>query len=439
MALGFHACCGLSVLRGRQVIATLVLSGVLFSGGAEAQVVSQRGLVEMRGTAFPQEASNDSTRAVADILVRDEVFIRPSEWLRLTGGVDLRANSHDQVEDRWRFDLADRGPLRPRASLHRATATITHGAFTIDVGKQFIRWGKTDIVSPTDHLAPRDFLNVIDTEFLAVTGARAVAQAGDRDTFEVVWVPRFTPSRLPLLNQRWTAVPPGSPELQVIDGGAVFPAGPQTGVRWSRVGTRIECSLSFFDGFNNLPNLDARVRPALTPVEGPAQSPAAPQVDVTRVYPSIRAYGADVALPLRWFTVKGEASYFTSSSPATDEYVLYVVQLERQTGEWVLAGGYVGEAITDRRAPLTFAPDRGLTRSAVGRASYTIDPNRSVAFEAAIRQNLSGAYGSAEYSRAAGQHWRATISAALIRGEPGDFLGQYRRNSNFSFVLRYSF
>jgi hypothetical protein len=47
--------------------------------------------------------------------------------------------------------------------------------------------------------------------------------------------------------------------------------------------------------------------------------------------------------------------------------------------------------------------------------------------------------GRAEYSQAEGQHWRVTIAAALIRGEPDDFLGQYRRNSHFSFVLRYSF
>jgi hypothetical protein len=60
-------------------------------------------------------------------------------------------------------------------------------------------------------------------------------------------------------------------------------------------------------------------------------------------------------------------------------------------------------------------------------------------FETAIRQTLSGAYFKAEYSQAYGQHWRATASAALIRGEPDDFLGQYRLNSHGSVVLRYSF
>ena len=80
-----------------------------------------------------------------------------------------------------------------------------------------------------------------------------------------------------------------------------------------------------------------------------------------------------------------------------------------------------------------------MTKSVVGRASYTIDPNRSVAFETAIRQNLNSAYGRAEYSQAQGQHWRVTLAGVLIDGETDDFLGQYRRNSHASLVLRYSF
>ena len=252
-----------------------------------------------------------------------------------------------------------------------------------------------------------------------------MAQAGDQNTFEIAWVPRLTPSRVPLLDQRWTPVPPDL-QVPVVDAGAVFPAGAQTGIRWSRIGNRIEHSLSFFDGFNHLPNVDVRAG-------------ALPVLEVATLYPPIRSYGADAAMPTRWFTVKGEMAYVTSSSPTTDEYVLYVVQVERQTGERVFVGGYAGEVVTDRRAGLAFAPDRGLTKSLVGRASYTIDPNRSVAFETAIRQNLNGAYARTEYSQAHGQHWRVTIAGVLIGGEPDDFLGQYHRNSHGSLVLRYSF
>ena len=407
---------------------SLLLAGWILAASAQpaaAQALSQRGFVDARGAWFPQQAPNDPTRGVADLVAREEVFARPSGWLRLAAGIELRVNSHDQVEDEWRLDVDDRGRRRPRLALRRLSATFTHRGVSLDVGKQFIRWGKTDIVAPTDRFAPRDFLNVLDNDFLAVTGARGVVAVGG-ETLEAVWVPRFTPSRVPLLDQRWGAASPGPTLLAVVDGGAELPSGPQTGIRWSHVG-RVDTSLSFYDGFNHLPNIAARA--IVTP----------PQVQIVRVYPSLRSYGADAAVPTRWVTIKGEAAYFTTSSPDTDEYVLYVVQLERQTGEWVIVGGYAGEIVTARRAPQIFAPDRGVARSFVGRASYTIDPNRSIAFETAVRQTLDGAYAKGEFSQGRGQHWRATVAATFIRGRAGDFLGEYRRNSNLSVGVRYSF
>jgi hypothetical protein len=429
----------------------LVLVAVLVPADAGGQTLAQRGFIEGRGQLFPQSAPNDPTRTVGDLVVREEIFAKPAPWLRFAVGVDLRASSHDQVDTEWRVDASDRGAQRPRLSLRRATATIVRGPVTVDVGKQFIRWGKTDILNPTDRLAPRDFLNVLDTDFLGVTGARVVVQVGTHDSIDAAWLPRFTPSRIPLLNQRWTAVPADAPRLQIVDAGAAFPKSSETGIRWSHVGDRVEYSASFFDGFNHLPNIATRVIPELTPasltrslgptptsVEG-AGAASVPELDVTRVYPRIRTYGADLALPIRWLTIKGEIAYFMSSSSDTDEYVLYVVQVERQSGEWVLLGGYAGQRVTERRAALAFAPDRGLTDALVGRASYTIDANRSLAVETAVRQTLDGLYGKIEYSQAHGQHWRTTVSGVIIRGDPDDFLGQYRRNSHVSAVLRYSF
>jgi hypothetical protein len=406
----------------------LLIPSLLLAVPASAQTITQRGFVDGRVWLFPQAAVNDATRVVGDFLLREDVFVKPAPWLRLAGGVDVRAGTHDQVSAGWQPDISDRGERRPHLSIRRLTATLTRDRFTLDVGKQFIRWGKADIINPTDRFAPRDFLNVVDSEFLAVTGARAAVTTG-AETFEGVWIPRFTPSRIPLLDERWTVVPPETAGFRILDAGdgAELPRGSQTGLRWSHTGAAFESSVSFYDGFNNLPNIDPRLI---------GQPPA---IEVTRVYPAIRSYGGDAAVPLRWLTIKGEASYFTSSTPGTDEYVLYVVQLERQTGEWLLVGGYAGEVVTNQRASLTFAPDRGLTRSVVGRASYTIDPARSVVFESAVRQNGAGAYAKVEYSQARGAHWRTTVTGTLIRGDPGDFLGQYRRNSHAVLALRYSF
>ena len=106
---------------------------------------------------------------------------------------------------------------------------------------------------------------------------------------------------------------------------------------------------------------------------------------------------------------------------------------------WTAVPPEAAQLPVDLGAVLPFAPDRGATRALIGRASYTIDSNRGVAFEGAIRQNGDGGYAKAEYSQAYGEHWRATVVATLIRGEPTDFIGQYRRNSHVTILSRYSF
>ena len=393
---------------------------------AAAQTLTQRGFVDAGVVLFPRQAANDTTRLVGDLIAQEELFFKPTPWVQFAAGFVGRANTHDQVEKSWRFDIRDRGTLRPALSARRLSATFTHGPLTVDVGKQFIRWGKADIVTPTDRFAPQDFVNVIDTEFLAVTAARASLQ-WRTESFDGVWVPFFTPSRTPLLNQRWTVVPAGAEGISLFDASGPLPKGSQAGIRWGHLARRYEFSLSYVDGFNHLPNI------SITPGPSPFV------VGIAKTYPELKSYGLDLAVPTGWLTVKTEAAYATSTTPNSDDYVLYVVQLERQTGEWMFVGGYAGEVVTQRRALFTFAPDRGLTRSIVGRASYTIDANRSTAVETAVRQNGHGAYVKGEYSQARGQHWRATATGVLIRGHEDDFLGQYRLNSHVTFSLRYSF
>jgi hypothetical protein len=386
---------------------------------------SQRGFIESRGFGFPQTAANDLTRGVGDALFRDEVFVRPKPWLQFASGLDFRANSHGEVEDVWRLDFADRSLLRPRAAVHRLTASVATRHLAFDLGKQFIRWGRADILSPTDRFAPRDYLNVIDTEFLAVLGARASVHAGG-ETFEAVWVPRMTPSRLPLINQRWTVIPPEATDFALKDEGSVFPKQAEQGARWSHAG-RFEMGLSFFNGFNHLPQINPDIDAAHSIIR------------LTRTYPDLRTYGLEFAVPTPTFVLKGESAYFTSPSSTAEQYVLYVVELERQIGEWLLDGGYAGEVVTESHEGFPFAAERGVARSIIGRASYTVDPRRTVAIEAAVRQNGQGLYSKADYSQTFGQHWRLTVAGVVLAGDSADFLGQYQRNSHMSAAVRLSF
>lgn len=146
-----------------------------------------------------------------------------------------------------------------------------------------------------------------------------------------------------------------------------------------------------------------------------------------------------MAVPTRYVTFKSEAAWFQSRTPRADNYFLWVAQLERTWGEWMLVGGYGGEVVTARRQPEGFAPDRGLARSIMARATYTIDSRRHFAAELALRDTGNGAWVKTEYSHQLSSHVRATAAFTLIRGKTADFLGQFHRNSHGRLALRYSF
>src|SRR5678816_230728 len=383
------------------------------------QSFTQRGFVETQGIVYPQEAVNDDAHVIGEAQLRYEAFYKPWSSFQLAGALDLRSDTHHQTERELRLDWDDRGRQRPMLSMQRLSAQYHHGGLTIEAGKQLVRWGRTDIVNPTDRFAPRDFMTVVDNEFLGIHAVRGTYERGS-NTIDVIWSPRLTPSRIPLLNQRWFIPPPGAPAFELERD---VPEGSQAGVRWSHVGS-VEFAAAFYSGLDNLPSFQV--------------TPGDPVVRET--YPELRMFGGDIGVPLPLVSIKAEAAYFQSPDHSSDSYVLYVVQLERQTGEWFFVGGYGGEAITERGLQnADFNPVRGLTRTILARAGYTIDTNRSVAFETAVRENFDGLWAKAEYSQAFGQHWRLTTGFTLIRGKATDFLGQYNRNSHAVLTVRYSF
>jgi hypothetical protein len=386
---------------------------------AAAQNFTQRGFLETSLELYPDTAPNDSSHAVDDDLFRYQASYTPWAWFRLAGAFDARFDTHQQTDRSADLDWQDRTLKRPALSLREFNATITKGKLTAE-------WGKADILNPTDRFAPKDFLTVTDPDFLAVLAARVIYDTGT-DSFDFVWQPFFTPSRTPLLNERWTVLPEAVNGLPLVDLGSEFPGRSSFGARWNHIGSGYEVSADFYDGFNSLPVFQGSFNATET------------AIDFVRTYPELRLYGADAAVPLRWFTVKTEAAYYTSPDHQQDEYVIYVIQFERQIKELSIVAGYAGDAITARTPTLQFSPELGFARAILAHAQYTIDSNRSVSVDAAVRQNGQGSWLRAEYSQAFRQHWRATAGYSWIRGDDSDFLGQFHRNSFALLALRYSF
>jgi hypothetical protein len=391
-----------------------------------AQDFSQRGFIESGLELYPQTAPNDRDQAIDEDLFRYEASYRAQPWLRFAGSFDARFDTHDETDLSARLDWQDRTPRRPSFSAREFNATLTKDKLTVVLGKQFIRWGEADLLNPTDRFAPKDFLTVTDPDFLAVLAARVTYDTGT-NSFDCVWQPRFTPSRMPLIDERWTVIPPEAEGYTLVDLGSEFPGRSSFGARWKHIGSGYEFSASFYDGFNSLPAIQFNL------------NPLADAIEFVRTYPELRLYGADAAIPLSWFTLKTEAAYYTSPDHEQDEYAIYVLQFERQIKELTLIAGYAGSVITERTPTVQFSPELGFARAILAHAQYMIDTNRSIAFDADVRQNGQGSWLRAEYSQAFGQHWRATAGYSWIRGSDNDFLGQFHRNSFALLALRYSF
>ncbi|HKW96881.1 MAG TPA: hypothetical protein VJN43_04065 [Bryobacteraceae bacterium] len=403
---------------------------LLLAPACFAQSFTQRGFLETDLLGYPQTAAGDSGRAVGGAILDYDASYKLSPSLIFSGGIEARTDTHHEVDREFGLSYWDRGAARPAFSIKSLNATYTKGLVTVELGKQFVRWGKADILNPTDRFAPQDYVDVVNSEFLGITAARFTI--GDQsNTAEFVWAPRFTPSRIPLIGQRWIVIPalPFNAHPPVLDGGAQIPGGQQFGARWNHIGQVAEFSFSFYEGYNHLPLVDPTLLSRQLEV----------YLQLRRRYPSMRMEGTDAAIPLRWFTVKTEAAYFSAPNKDADDYAMYVVQLERQKGEWLFVGGYAGQYVTVKRTLFDFAPDRGLTRAFLGRASYNIDPNRTVVLETAMRQDGGGSWAKLEYTQAYREHWRFTTGFTWIRGEADDFLGQYHRNSFASLAIRYSF
>jgi hypothetical protein len=396
---------------------------LLTAGALFAQVpFEQKGYVEFRAFGFPDTTYNDTAHFIGEAVIHYDVAFGLAPYWTLKGSTETRSDTHRQTEREFRLNIDDRGLQRPNFSIGRVSLEYKRGPVTLEAGKQLIRWGTTSILTPTDRFAPRDYLFVVDNDVLAVMAARLEYTHG-KDRFELVAQPIFTPSRLPLLNQRWTLVPERFQHITVSDTVNRIPGGTQLGARWKRSSTRYEASLSFFDGFNYLPLIGRSINRR--------------DIVSERTFPQMRMYGGDFAVPVRGLTFKAESAYFTSTTRFADEYVLYVMQVEQARPRWSWTAGYAGEAITQKRTLLNFAPDRALARSLLAKGRYELTKTRGIGAETSAGKN--GTWLRTEYREKWNQRWSAAVSFTLLRGEPNDFFGQYRKNSFFNLSLRYSF
>ncbi len=181
------------------------------------------------------------------------------------------------------------------------------------VGKQFIFWGKTDWINPTDNITPWDFAN-IDAELedyrLAVTGIKANWYPGNWDV-EMIVTPVFQPNRIPMripdmIGSVPTEVRKDLPGFEVKN--------MQYGVRASSYVSGFDYSLSYWNGFDLFPSLYVSLPPT--------SHPGTNSVRFQYAYYRVQVFGFDFARSFGAWMVKGEGAYFrTADATGTDPYI----------------------------------------------------------------------------------------------------------------------
>jgi hypothetical protein len=262
----------------------------------------------------------------------------------------LEADTHREISRTHLYDDEDRELRRSILRFEELSLKLDFGAVDLELGRQQLAWGRTDVVSPTDNLTPRDWIDPLDEQRLSPWALRANFEKS-RWNAELVAIPRFTPSRLPLLGGRWfdtgqTSIANplypsmGKRRLELVyDWDATVPFPPTTwsnvqeAVRGGRRGERIEWSLSYFRGFDDAPYVAARHK---TPQFNQGILP----IVLTKRFARLDVAGGDLVILAGRWAFRGEAGYFHFPDGLGDGYLLYDLEAEWTRGNWsVIAGG----------------------------------------------------------------------------------------------------
>jgi hypothetical protein len=439
-------------LDGRRLSA--FICGMHFSlflcGSAFAQKPFEfGGFLEASGRLFARRPNPPDAYATGASHFRLWSHATLSRCISWRGQVDFRIDTHRNVDrGRW-ADFNGRGLRQPAGEISEFYLDMKLGRVDLRAGKQVIRWGRADGFNPTDNIIPFDYLDTLTDERLAVPALKADAYLG-KARFETVWIPFYTPTRLPLLGQRWfpglpataqiATVPGNNPstvDLSYRDVAGTFPArtfaNGQWGVRWNQMIPRAEFSISYFDGFDDLAYFRTSANPiAVDPQPGFL-------VSLRREYYRVHVIGADFASQFGPFGVRGEMAYFDQTDPANLDHLLFVIGLDRTWGDWFAIIQYAGQKVTGSVPTTAVFPDLGLRSSLICRIERTLGPASSIEVKGALRLLDGDLFVQPLYSIALANKWRLKLGGTLFAGPKDSYLGQFRDNSHLLLQLRYSF
>ena len=334
---------------------------------------------------------------------------------------------------------------RPIFDIEEAYFDFTIADLDLRVGRQIISWGTGGIYNPVNNINPTDFTDLFDSRTIGVNAVNADWYAGDF-VLEAVFVPTFTPSRLPPNDSRFSLVPAGFP-------GTVNPRVlPDNDIEHSQFGLQLSGSkgtwdfgANFYYGMNDFPAIVLEADLSATPV-----------------YVREKVLGFYVEKVQGSWILRAEGARFFSDTTYLDSFFQYKLGFEKKckfldtSKNFTTEIYYIGERVTDEAeyAPdldlsalqaadgsgsfdfADFQLDRVLSDSIVG--SFKLDCTDYLKLELgfAYRFDTQDFYMQPELEWEPSDNTVATFGFQVFEGPSDTFFGRYKHDDRFFLSLK---
>jgi len=391
------------------------------------------GFIEYRNfTYFRDDASDDKiNRAEGVIKLEYEKYIGDLGKFLVAPKLIF---DNDNYSSSYIDEFENKGARRLSFDLEEYYAEFNFSSFDLKVGKQIFSWGKADGFNPTDNLNPRDYVDLfVEEEKIGVPAINLLYYWNDF-TFDLIFIPTYTPTRLPLLNSRHSFL---DPEAPTVVNGRELPAdtlsSSQTGIRISRHFSGWDLSASYYDGYDDL---------TLATVES--------DQSLTARYNRTRVVGVDFATTFGGLGVHGEAAQFFYDGSKNGDYLQYILGIDYNWTNVIydhdifLILEYMGDTTTQSREDKRPAFASGLGR--VSRNSFlstiTYKFSDTLELETKLANNLDHHLSyviNPEINYDITDAFKLTFGIDFIEGNQTTFFGQFDNDDRSYFFLRYSF
>ena len=351
-----------------------------------------------------------------------EIRFRPKATINLTDDLllylegdfrqDSRGFAHGYINNKTESGY------RWAADIREGYIEYIRNQFRFRVGKQIFDWSVTDLVSPSDNLNPRDWTHLIEWEKVGVPAIDI--RMGYDHFLEFVYIPYFTPSKLP--RGRWERL---EMENYEVEGG-----GGQYAIRAGTTFKGFDLTASFFDGFSYNPAVRVDV-----PKVG-FDSAGMPPMSTPHFHPRYyreRVWAATLAKEIyQGYMLRTEVGYFDQE--IGNNFFQYVIGVDREwndvfrpTDNLYLLLQHAGDTSSEFERVGDFR--RGLSDSVILKAKYAFDDRErwALGLEAVYSLENSGSYvkPSVAYKK---DNMTIEAGVAIMSGAKETFFGGYGRN-----------